>query len=676
MNGATASRRRIESATTVDCNTHQRREYKMFDFLGDILGGVGDFVGDMVDGIGDFFGSLFGDGSQDNSYDYPDYDPGALTPYNHHLANHTLDEIARLSTLGINSYTGMQHIGISQQELEIHQQQLNTQMQSLEVQRESLGIARQNALDRIAADFQLAQIREEREEKRQEFELNRLELQFLNQYQLQQNEHEFQLARDLTNFEKSVQLAQLNAENAKKLELFRQNCENLRLQKRLEFDIFMFEKRKEFEWKIQEYGRETHIILANINRENTKETAEYQRLLDRHPLSTLVKPTLDFYEQFKNNEKPVPPLVIISPLALEFDPVKNPATEWFAPIEPNLTDNLRDFLAKHYPIESAIRPAKFLNGYKTKAIGNENAVDILHWTHKSIPTLFIESKLSGDRIRLYLGYWEMMENIPHYKKIVEFSRKEILYPLARANARTWQKEREKMLQAGKTEKEVIESGGIDEANLNILLLEEQGRANGFKRKWAYKVNTTEYNEYLLEYLAFCHRVLAALVLDRYYILNYRVRPKLPELLSDLLKVVVSEKFKKQIAEMVVGQYRLLYIALEAQLPNWIPELALDLAASLAMLEDKKFAKQQLIYSITVFLRAKGCKTLQVIDDLEQLKQILLPSDEDYFDKLDRLLRLMDKSLVSEAEKFLDAWFRLIREGHIKRKKYGSTLFGH
>jgi len=435
------------------------------------------------------------------------------------------------------------------------------------------------------------------------------------------------------------------------------------MQKRLEFEVFMFEKRKEYEWKIQEYGRETSIIVANINREGAKESAEYQRLLEKHPLNTLVTPTLDFYKQFKKDDRPVPPLVIISPPALEFDPVKNPATEWFAAIESDLTDNLRDFLAEHYPVESKVRPAKFMNGYKTKAIGQENAVEILHWTHQSIPTLFIESKLNGDKIRIYLGYWEMMEKTPHYRKVGEFSRRELLSPLARVNARMWQKDRDKLLQAGQTEKEVIASGGINETNLGMLLLEEQDRANGLNRKWTYKIEGADYNDYLLRYLAFYHRVLVALVLDRYYILNYRVPPKLPELLGNLLdelsREIISEKFKKQLVEMVVGQYRLLYLALEAQLSHWIPELALDLAASLAKLEDKSFVREQIIYSITVFLRAKGCKNLQAIDDSELMENILVSSDRDYFQKLEEITSSIDlQNVVPEASNLLRVWHDL------------------
>jgi len=147
----------------------------MFD---DLFSGIGDFFGGIVNGIGDFFGSLFGDSDNGSGT--------SMLPY----LNQTFGDMARL--------------GISQGELEIHYQQL-------EMQRQTVGVNRQNALDRIAADFQLEQIREEREERRQEFELSKLKLQFLNQYQMQQHEHEFQLARDLSNFERSLQLAQFKS---------------------------------------------------------------------------------------------------------------------------------------------------------------------------------------------------------------------------------------------------------------------------------------------------------------------------------------------------------------------------------------------------------------------------------------------------------------------------------
>lgn len=499
------------------------------------------------------FGDILANSGVSGSYDYTS--PGAI---NYDSINQTfgaLDEIARLSSQGINSYTGIRHLDVDQQGLELHRQQINTQIQSLETQRLSIATIRQNAIDQIAANFQLEKNREE-------------------------------------------------------------------------------------------YGRKI-----------AKESAEYQRLLDRHPLITLVTPTLEFYESFKEGDR-VPPLVIISPPALEFDPVKNPATEWFAVIESDLTDSLRDFLAENYPLESNLRPTKFMNGYRTKAIGQENAVEILHWTHQSIPTLFVESKLSGDKLRVYLGYWEKMEKLPHYKKIVEFSRKDILYPLARTNAQLWQKDREKLLQLGRTEKEVEAIGGINEINLRVLLQEEQYKINGIDRKLAYKVDTTEYNEYLLNYLSLFHRVLVALVLDRYYILNYRVRPHLPEVLDNVLQNFADEKFKKQLLEMVVGQYRLLYLTLEGQLPHWIPDLALDLAASLVKLQDKNFFRQQIVYSITFFLRARRGDISQIFSESEQLERSLSLGDVDYFEKLDNLLKRADKNLVPEAENLLQRWFVL------------------
>ena len=396
------------------------------------------------------------------------------------------------------------------------------------------------------------------------------------------------------------------------------------------------------------------------SRDLAKESAEYQRLLDRHPLSTLITPTLEFYQQFeqgefKNGKPVIPPLVLISPPALEFDPVKHNATEWFAAIEFDLTDRLRDFLAKNYSIEDKLRPSKFVNAIKTKMIGQESAVDMLHWTHKSVPTIFLESKLNGDNLRIYLGHWEKMENVPHYKKIAEFSRKEILYPLARANARLWQKNREKLLQLGKTEKELEIIGGSDEINLRILLEEEQYKTHGINRPLFYKVDTVEYKEYLLNYLSICHQILIALMLDRYYILNYQVRPKLPEVLGDLLKNFPDEKFKKPLLEMVVAQYRLLYLVLEGLSPHQIPKLALDLATSLVGLEDKSFFRQQVIYSVTFFLESRKCDIAEVLSAPEKLKTAFLPSDESYFEKLNNLLKLVDENLVPEVKNLLQQW---------------------
>lgn len=630
-------------------------------------------LGDIWDGITGFFGSIGDFFSGGSGYDDPSgYYDGGMMPYHDYGAlNHAFHEMQSLGA----SYANFRHLGISQQELELHQQQLLAQLESIETQKQGVMVSRQNMLDKIEADFMLEARREEYQEMRdsrlQEFELNKLKLQFLNQYKMQQNEHEFQLARDLSNFERSVQLANLNAENAQKLENFRQECENIRLKKRFEFEIFLFEKRKEFEVEARAYERSTQVIVANIYRESQKESAEYQRLLEAHPLSNLVTPTLSFYEQFKGNtNKPVPPLVIISPPALEFDSFRTPATNWFADIEPDLTDSLRDFLTHHYPIESNMRPAKFTNGYKTKRIGQENAIEILHWTHQSIPTIFIESKISGDKIRIYLGYWEMMEKTPHYRKIDEFSRQKLLSLEAKVDAKIWQENREKLLNAGKTEADLAKLYPNQEHNLSVLLEEEKNKELGLfsYAQYSYKIDEPKYNQYLLKHLAFYHHVLAALMLDRYYILNYRIRPKLPEVLSNLLKDIKNQAFKKKMLEMLIGEYRLLYLALESQLPNWISELALDLAFSFSKLDDKQYVREQTIYSIIRFLQLKGFDNLSVLGDFDKLKNALLSSDEDYFEKLEKLLRVLDNGLIPEVENFLEMWFKSIREGYVQRRK--------
>lgn len=538
---------------------------------------------------------------------------------------------------------------------------------------------RKNMIDGIHADFALEEAREqfqcEMERRRQEFEVKKLKAQFLNQYNLQKDSHNFQAELAQKNFERSIQLANLNHENAVELQKFREEWENLRLTKRLKFETCLFEERKKHEWEIKQYDRETQIVLASISLNNTRQSAEYARILDVHPLITQTTPTLDFYKQYRDGSNPVPPLVVISPPALEFDQFPHVA-KGFVAMEGKLTDKIRDFLSDNYPLHDSLRPTKFLgNAYKSKRVSGEAAIEILYWTHKSVPTVLIESKVDSDDIRLYLATWDMMESIYHYEKIFELSWKDVLYPLARENAKSWKEERDKLLQEGKTQEEIVQEGGDDEYNLKISELEEKDRKRGVEKQRNYKVNGAEYTQEFTQFLGFCHNILIGLSVDSYYLLNYRVCPKLPEVLSNLLKDVPIENLKKSLVESVVGNYRLLYQRLENELPDWIPELALDLAQSLAGLDDKSYSVQQITYSLYTFLKSRNCLEINYISDYSLMESILLAGDQAYFEKLELCLKsLGEQNTVAEAEELLQVWFRLQIEGKIKHKKTGDTLF--
>ncbi len=580
-------------------------------------------------------------------------------------------------------------------ELEQYRQRFQAEVENVKLQ-----VGRQNTIDRINADFELEiarqqaekhniavkieadfqleamreQFQHQMENRRQEFEVKKLQAQFLNQYNLQKDEQNFQVKRDQTNFEYNTQLAKLGAEYEKKLQEFREEWENLRLSKKLEFETRLFEERRKLEWELKQFDRETEVILANAKLKNTLQSNEYTKIIENHPLIIQTTPTLDFYKQYQDNRNPVPPLIIISPPILEFDEYPDAAKGFFQ-LETRLTDKLRVFLHENYPLHDSVRPSKFLgNAYKTKRIGGEAAIEILFWTHRSIPVLLIESKVDADIIQLYVATWNAMDEQPFYRKILSFSWKEMLYPFAKRNAQSWKKIREELAAEGKSQQEIEQEGGDDEYNLNQLLAEERDKKHGINRMRDYKVNSAEYTQALAEFLGFYHCILSGLLMDSYYISNYCVPPKLPKLLPHLLEKIPAEKFKEQLVEMLVGNYRLIYQTLEVQIPSLVPELALDLAFSFAQLTNKKFATEQVLYSVIAFLKMKGSNNLEVINDIEQLKAILLSSDENYFDKLEFVLRIVDKTSIPEANKLLEAWFQLVREGYIKRKRYGNTLY--
>jgi hypothetical protein len=518
---------------------------------------------------------------------------------------------------------------------------------------DQIAATRQNMIARIGADFGIEETREQfqslMETRRQEFEVKKLKGQWLHQYALQQDSQTFQVELVKQKFENDVQLSRLNHENAMKLQAFREEWENLRLQKRLEFEARLFEERKQHEWALKQYDRETQLIIAGENLKNMLQSAEYNRILTDYPLNTNPTLTLDFYKQYRESNQPVPPLILISPPALEFEQFPH-AAQGFSRLESKLTDGLQEFLNAHYPIHSPIRPTKFLSGvWKTKRLHSQAAIEIIYWTHKSVPTLLLESQVDDDSIRLYLAWWDMMDDKPQYEKVLTLNWKEILYPLARENARLWQEEREELLKEGQTPEQIEQENQDDEYNLRILTAEKRDQARGVDKQRDYKVNSERYIKELAEFLGFCHSILTGLVIDTYHLHNYRVRPQLPELLPTLLQKVPAN-LAQQLVSVIISKYRSLYQILQTQLPDWIPELALDLAMSLTQLADKTWARGQLNYAIQAWLALRNVQVdgdMDTMPLLAEMEGILVPADTPFMEKVNQcVMALGEKRQVS------------------------------
>ncbi|MDJ0557433.1 MAG: hypothetical protein QNJ68_23890 [Microcoleaceae cyanobacterium MO_207.B10] len=456
---------------------------------------------------------------------------------------------------------------------------------------------KQNLLDRIAADFPLAETRQkfqsELATRQQKFQLEELKSQFLHRYFEETETREF--------FSKKLQQAELSSEKTKELEEFKNYWQNLQQQDQNKFEKRLIEARKEQDITLKQYDRETQIMVANKNLQNIVNSPEYARILDSHPLMSMTTPSLDFYKQYSNGSQPVPPLIILSQSALEFDEYPN-AARGFARIEAQIIDELRDLLNSNYSIHSQIRPAKFLGAaIKNKLLDSEEILELLHWTHKSVPSLILESKVDGNNFKLYLAWWDMMEEIPHYQKVISISWQDALYPLARKKANLWKAEREELLAAGKSVEEITEAGGDDEYNLRVLEAEIRDQKRGTKRSRKYRVNSEEYTQELADFFVLCHNILTGLALDYYYLFNYQKCPLLPELLGSLLIKIPNTNIQDKLVTVLLEHYRHIYHKLKCKLPDLIPDLALDLAQSLTSLDDKSWARGQLNYALLIWL---------------------------------------------------------------------------
>lgn len=464
----------------------------------------------------------------------------------------------------------------------------------------------------------------------------------------------------------------LNREHSLKLELFRAN-----LQK------WMFEQQKALQLQLKQIDAEIARELRLEDRKTVVVGIRERRQLDNLPICLLSEQILD-----SSDDILIPLRIFFSPPHLHFNRAGNPndIAMRFSQLEIALAEQafaryLHTFFEK-YSFQN--RPIEFFDGAWTNAnIRNYTAVRAMFYELKTEPVIILESLIQGLVFDLRFAFWGVNWAKPRYKIANSLSWLETLYDFTKIRTLRW---KEKQDSLGKNEEEIKRKFGskIVEGyliNLEIIKREKQCIEDGddpsdiFR---SYVVSEKDY-ENLCQFLATIHCLIAGLLADEYFLVHVppqvRQRPLLPTLLPELLKDV-PEDSSQEFIEIAVEFYKTLYEYIEQSESNWIPELRLDLALSLFKLDNKEFAKEQVLYSITTLLRSRGYNDLKIIADYDKMAVILDSGDENYFNKVDSLLRLMDRYFIPEAEEFLDIWFRLVREGHIKRKKYGITLYDH
>ena len=443
-------------------------------------------------------------------------------------------------------------------------------------------------------------------------------------------------------------------EHSKEMEAYRQYCEDVRLQKRLDSEREQLARRFQHEEKLEQYRRETHLILSRAQLLTALTLADDKEIRETFPLKTPARVILDAYKSYQENMKQIPLLVVISPPALQFEKFPHVA-QGFGLVENRLIDEIQEF-CKYYSLTNQERPVRYQGAdWESKYSHGKTAIDTLHHVLKSVPTVVLESKFDGDLLRVYLAGWDMMQEVPNYEKVLTSPWKEVLYPIARKYAEEWREYRMKLLEKGRSLEDLKRRGGDDELNLLILEEEEEDRefGRGGQPDYQYNVNEDKYLQELAQFLGICHCILVGLMADRYHFYHGDVRPKLPELLPGLLEKMPSDSLKEMLVGEIVSSYQSLYQSIEGERPNVIPYLFLDLALSLSGLSDKSWAKKQVEFSIKAWLKLRNGVSedkpglLNLENLLEVFKSTLTVADSEYVEKLTGCLAAIGESRYRE-----------------------------
>ena len=468
-------------------------------------------------------------------------------------------------------------------------------------------------------------------EQQEDIQLAQLKLQYLQHQE---------------NLEFQAVLAQLNDERTKELQAFIQRAEDARLQKKLDFQRWCLEQEKALQVELFERNHELQRELVAYQRQTSLKVVEEQKRLENSPIWLVASDILNSHPE----DEIMPLRVVFAPPQLQFERFTNAATtaKRFPDIELTLAEGLRQFFRNY---STSGRTIDFLAGaWVSKSFHSEASIKALFGVLKSEPTLVLESEVDGDYLNFRIAYWGLNWSKYRYEPIISrLPYRDILYEAAKTRARQWLKTKEKLIAAGENPEDVDKLYGRDNVkNLETLQREERFRAAGIdssELELNYSINKKDFEE-LCQFLIIYHCVFAGLVADEYFLVQYNLPPLLPELLPGLTENVPATEAVQELIQAIVVYYQNVYQALESERSSWIPELALDLARSLAHLPDKVWAKQRIVHSGQAWLKLHGLSQPEEVEAenlaplLEAIESALRIEDLNYVEKLNQCLAVV------------------------------------
>ncbi len=484
----------------------------------------------------------------------------------------------------------------------------------------------------------------ELETRREEFAITKAKLDYTVQFARDQASREWQadqsaIARKHQSREAEIQRFfqahenELSREAQRQLTEYVQQCENLRQKDRQQHDRLMQADRQRFELETQQRAQAFSVLLMYLQSQEQRKNQDYAFLLQNHPF--LLPPTtiLDMYTTYRDGDRSLPPMVVVSPPHLSFDRYGGDPNHILGDMSKSLEEEIRVFFEKYNQPEHPVRYISRI--WDTNRMKADTAATHLHSLFKTIPTLIIESEAEGDFLNLRRFSWDMGDE--HYTPgtvLSQFSMADMLFDIQRDRARQWAHEKVKLAASGfPTEPENSEEE-INEHNLNELEREQKYRNQGLNRKVNYKASLEAIMR-LKKYLKSLHCLIGGLAVDEYHLTRYGTTPRMPILIGELVNGL-PELEANSILDYLVDYYRAIAKQMVARGSSRMPDIAIAVAENLSKLPAAAMhARLLLDLSVTSWLTQRQIAAGS--DPLAVMNQALSIGDVAYILKLNAAL---------------------------------------
>jgi hypothetical protein len=307
---------------------------------------------------------------------------------------------------------------------------------------------------------------------------------------------------------------------------------------------------------------------------------------------------------------------IIPPLVM----LSPPCIEEGGSLHIALDNDVREFIETNYSIQDLKHPVKFMGGGINEkyisTVHGEAAIEPIYSALKSVPTIVIVSQVDREAIAIFLAKWDKQKVTYNYKKAISLFYKD----------------------------------------------------------------TTETNLQSVHFLDLitCHKILVAFSIDVYYLTNYKVYPRLPNLLPELLSLVSIQNWRRLVVEYLFENYQLLYDT-ETNL-QVRSEFILDVVSGLSSDLVESQAKSQIENSIRFWLIIKFNEDFKLLSFRQLIDKLLLVvevTDLSYLRKLCFCLKLIkDWDSSSHVFKVIESLSNSKITKQIARDEKGDTLYDY